>query len=151
MTLSWAWVETSLAMIIGLIIEYNGPIDGCAEAPVSLKKKLQFFRKSLRSIEALKPFQERGTILAERIGHLGSSRNNLVHGASWQIHEGSFHALGLKAAGAQYAPQNHTFNVDDTIALNVEIGALSDDITIFMVDVARMFEGSPGGKHGSKS
>lgn len=147
MTLSWAWAETTLAMIIGLIVEYDGPIEGHPEAPVSMKGKLKFFRKALASSDTLKPLQQRGLVFAGRFTQLSGRRNDLVHGAAWQTHEGAFQSIGLKAAGAQYAPQNHTLDVEDAIGLNVEIGTLSDEITVFMLEIATLFERSAGGIH----
>lgn len=135
MTVTWAWVENSLAMTIGLIQENVGPIAGHPQSPVSLKKKLECLKVALRDIEALHPFQQEAAVLLKSLKELGARRNDLVHGAAWQDSEAVFQSVSFKVIGGKYTGRDHRFNIRDAYALNVEIGKLSDDMTAFMLKV----------------
>jgi hypothetical protein len=141
MTMTWGWVDTTLAMTIGMAQEYVGPITGFPEAPVSLKKKLACLKRLLRDVPVLEPLKEEGAALIELTRELGTRRNNLVHGAAWQAHEGVFQALNLKVIAGKYAGSDHHFNIVNTHALNVKIGILSDDLTKFMLKVGETLDG----------
>jgi hypothetical protein len=63
LTLTWAWAETSLAIAIGVINEQAGPIKGHPEAPLSLSRRIAYFKAALREIVQLKPLREEGNAL----------------------------------------------------------------------------------------
>lgn len=136
LTVTWGWVDNTLAMAIGLIQENAGPIQGHPESPVSLKKKMAFLRTALRDVVRLHPFQKEGAALLESLKHLSVRRNNLVHSASWQTPEGRFQAVSFKVIAGKYAGKDHGFDIHDAVALNGEIGVLSDKMTAFMLTVA---------------
>jgi hypothetical protein len=140
MTLTWAWSETTLAMTVGIINKEAGPIKGHPEAPLSLKRRLKCFREMLRTVAALKPLQEEGLALAERFGKLSVRRNDFVHGAAWQTHEGAFQSLAIGVHAGDYATNNHRFDVGDAVSFNGEIAKLQDDIAAFMLKVCGVFE-----------
>jgi hypothetical protein len=142
MTVSWAWVENSLAMTIGLIQENIGSIKGHPQSPVSLKKKLDCLKVALRDMELLHPFQQEAAVLLKSLKELGARRNDLVHGAAWQQHEGGFQSVNFKVIGGKYAGRDHRFNIQDAYTLNVEIGALSDAMTVFMLKIAHAVTGA---------
>jgi hypothetical protein len=139
-TLTWAWAENVLAMTIGIINKYAGPIKGYPEPPLALKKRVSCLKIALRDITVLHPLQEDGRILAKRFKELSMRRNDLVHSAAWQHHEGGFEAIGLHIQRGDYMIKNHRFNVSDAISLNVEISKLSDDATAFMLRVCKIFD-----------
>lgn len=135
MTLSWAWVENTLGLTISIITDKFGEIEGHSEAPLSLKRKVQCFRKALKSISQLDGLKERGSLLAERLLTLGDRRNNLVHGAMWRTHEGDIKAISLKVVKGEYTAHEESLSVSDAIRLDREIAKLSDDMTAFMIAV----------------
>jgi hypothetical protein len=141
MTVSWAWAETTLAMTIGIVEQYTGPITGHPQSPVSLKRKVACFKVILRDVQALHPFQEEGSILAKRFIELAVRRNQLVHGAAWETEHGRFQSMSLPVIAGKYAGKDHSFDIRDAYALNVEIGKLSDDMTAFMLRVAHAVSG----------
>lgn len=138
MTLSWAWTENTLAMTLSLITDKFGEIKGHSEAPVSLKQKVKCLRSALRSIDALDPLQQRGSMLAERLVALGSRRNDLVHGAMWKTREGEFQTIGFRVIAGKYATAEHGVNVGDAVALEREISELSNEMTAFMLAVDKL-------------
>ena len=139
-TLTWAWAENTLAMTIGVLNRYAGPIKGHPEPPLSLKKRLDCFKIALRDIEVLKPFQERGRALAVRFKELGSRRNDLIHGAMWELGDGRFQSMAIAVAAGQNTIKDHSFDQADAIRLAGEITKLQDDAAIFMFDVIALFE-----------
>jgi hypothetical protein len=140
LTLTWAWSETTLAMTLGIINEHAGPIDGHSEAPLSLKRRLKCFRATLRTVAALEPLQKEGSALAERFGKLSVGRNNFVHGAAWQTHEGAFESFAIGVHSGNYATKNHRFDVESARLLNVEVAKLQDDMAAFMLKVVALFQ-----------
>ena len=135
MTITWAWAENCLAMTLGVINEQVGAVPGHSEAPLSLKRRIRYFRDALNSVASLHLLKEEGRALAECFVKLAPRRNNFVHGAAWQTHEGAFESLAIGVAAGKYAAESHRFNVADAHALNVEIAKLSDDMTAFMLKV----------------
>lgn len=99
MTLSWAWAETALAATIGIINKYAGPIRGHPQAPVSLKMRVRCLRAALSDIAVLHVVQEDGRALAMRFVQLGKRRNDFVHGAASQHHEGGFQSIAFAVEG----------------------------------------------------
>ncbi len=95
MTLDWAWAETALAAGIAIINKYAGPIAGHPKAPVSLKMRVSYLRVALREIPTLHIVQEDGRALAVRFVELGKRRNDFVHSAAWQRHEGGFQSIAF--------------------------------------------------------
>lgn len=140
MTLTWAWAENCLAMILGIIVENTGPIKGHPEAPLSLKRRIACFKIALRDTAALEPLQQEGRLLAKHFVELGARRNNFVHGAAWQAHEGGFESLAIGVHAGNYATKNHRFDIEDARLLNIEIAKLSDDITAFMLRVCAILD-----------
>lgn len=140
MTLTWAWAETTLAMTIGAINKEVGPIKGHPHAPLSLKARVACFRVALRDIPVLHPLQEEGRALAERFGALSKRRNEFIHGAAWEHHEGGFESLGIGIKAGDFDTQNKRFNQADTVLLTTEIAKLQDDAVIFMMKVAAILD-----------
>jgi hypothetical protein len=136
MTIVWAWAEITLSMTVGIIIEKNGMIPGYVEAPISLKRRVECLKVALRDIPVLKGLQNEGGALAICFKELGGRRNNLVHGAAWEVKEGGFQAIGLAVKGGNYLPQDHRFDIADAVILNTEITKLQDDAMLFMIRVA---------------
>jgi hypothetical protein len=139
MTLVWAWCENTLAMTIGIINKSAGPIKGYPEPPVSLKKRIQCLKIALRDIPILKPFQEDGRALAIRFGELGVRRNQLVHGAAWQLQDGTFQSVGVRVRGGQNVVEDHSFDEADAVRLNGEIAELQDQAAAFLLKIAALF------------
>lgn len=140
MTLSWAWVEKTLAMTIAIITDKFGQINGHSEAPVSLKRKVKCLKAALKSISNLNPLQESGTILAQRLIKLGGRRNELVHGAMWKTYEGDIQTTGFKVIAGKYAVQERNIDINDAISIKGEICKLSNDMIAFMLEVDRIAE-----------
>jgi len=140
MTLTWAWVENSLAVTIGVVTENAGPIKGHAEAPLSLSRRIDCFKAALRDISALKPLQQEGRALAIHLAQLGRRRHNFIHGASWQLQEGKFEAVSVAVKAGNYTIQNHRFDQSDALALCNEIIHLQDNVTTFMLKVVGIFQ-----------
>jgi hypothetical protein len=136
MTLTWAWVENTLAMTIGIINQNAGPIPGYPEPPVSLKRRVACFKVALRDIAVMKPLQDEGRALAPRLIQLGKRRNELVHGAAWQVQEGGFQSFGVRVVAGQNTIQDHRFDVADAVRLNAEIAKLQDDMGMYVLKVA---------------
>jgi hypothetical protein len=143
MTLTWAWAENTLAMMIGVINENAGPIQGYPEPPVSLRKRVACFKIALREIPALKFLEQDGRALAARFIALGVRRNEFVHGAAWQVQEGGFQSLGVRVIKGQNMLQDHRFDVADAVRLNAEIAKLQDDAAEILLRVAGLFGGNP--------
>lgn len=139
MTLSWAWAENALAMAIGIANKQAGPIKGHAVAPLSLTRRVDCLKIALRDIPALKPLQDEGRALAVRFIELAMRRNDLVHSAAWQHHEGGFESVGIAVERGDYAVKNHRFNQADAVRLNIEIAKLSDDASAFLLAVAAIW------------
>src|ERR1019366_7208598 len=139
MTLSWAWAENILASTIGVINKNAGP-KGYPESPLSLKMKVSCLKVALRDISALQRLQNDGRVLAELFIELSLRRNEIVHGAACQLHEGGFQSIGLAVQRGDYAVQNHRFNVSDAVRLESEISKLSNDATAFLFRVCRIFD-----------
>jgi hypothetical protein len=136
MTLSWAWAETSLAMTIGLIQEYSGPIAGHSESPVSLQKKIKCLKIALRDTASLHPFKQEASVLIKGFVELSVRRNSFVHGAALEMKEGIFQSATLKVISGKYSGEYHHFDIGDLHALNTETAKLCDDMTAFMLKVA---------------
>ena len=98
--------------------------------------RVRCLRVALRDILALNPLQESGRALAVRFVELGKRRNNFIHGAAWQHHEGGFQSIAFAVVRGDYAVQQHRFDVEDAVSLAVEIAKLSDDATGFATNVA---------------
>lgn len=140
MTLSWAWAENILALIIGVINKNAGPIKGHPEAPLSFKNRVSCLKTALRDIPSLQVIRHDGRILAERFIKLSLRRNKFVHGAAWQLHEGGFQSAGLAIHNGDYTIEDHRFNVSDAVSLESEIAKLSDDATAFLLRVCKIFD-----------
>ncbi len=140
MTLTWAWAETTLAMTIGIINKEVGPTKGHPDAPLSLKARVACFRVLLRDIAILHPLQEEGRALAIRFGELSKRRNEFIHGAAWEHHEGGFESLGISVKDGDFDTRNKRFQQGDTIFLTAEIAKLQDDAATFMMKVAALLE-----------
>lgn len=138
MTLTWAYAENGLAIMLHTIITSTGPIKGHFEAPLSLKRKLAAFRSALRDIPALKPLQQDGGVLAVRFGHLGKRRNDFTHSAAFNREEGGFKTTIARPQGGNYAIENKRVEVGDAVLLQAEIAEFCEQVVDFMarVDVA---------------
>jgi hypothetical protein len=141
MTLTWAWAETTLAMTIGIINKEIEPIKGYREAPLSLKSRVACFRVALRDITILHPLQEEGRALAVRFGVLSKRRNEFIHGAAWEHHEGGFESVAIGVKAGDFDVRNQRFNQGDAILLTTEIATLQDDAANFMLKVTAIVEG----------
>jgi hypothetical protein len=140
MTLTWAWAETTLAMTVGIINKAVGPIKGHAEAPLSLKNRVACLKIALRDVAVLKPLQDEGRALAKRFTELSRRRNDFIHGAAWQHHEGGFEAMGIGVSAGDYAVKNHRFDQADAVSLAAEIAKLQDAAVVFMLAVTMAIE-----------
>jgi hypothetical protein len=140
MTLTWAWVENSLAITIGVINENVGLIKGHSQAPLSLSKRIDCFKTALCDIAALKSLQQEGGALAMRLTQLGRRRHNFIHGAAWQFDEGRFEAVSIAVKSGNYAVQNHRFDQSDALMLCNEIASLQDDMAVFMLKIVQVFQ-----------
>jgi hypothetical protein len=138
-TLTWAWAENGLAIMLNTIFEHAGPIKGHPEAPLSLRRRLRCFRAALRDVSALKSLQHDGSALAMRFGELGRRRSEFVHGAASHLGEGIFEAVSATVKGRNYAIKNHRFDIRDTVLLNVEIAKFCGDVCAFMARVDAVF------------
>jgi hypothetical protein len=141
MTLTWAWAETTLALTIGAINKTAGPIKGHVEPPLSLKNRVACLKIALRDIEVLKPLQDEGRALAKRFVELSRRRNDFIHGAAWQHHEGGFEAMGIGVSAGDYAIKNHRFDQADAVGLTTEVAKLQDDALAFMLAVIMVLGG----------
>jgi hypothetical protein len=140
MTLTWAWVENSLAITIGIVNENLGPIKGHSQPPLSLSKRIDCFKTALRDIASLKSLQQEGGALALRLTQLGRRRHDFIHGAAWQFEQGRFEAVSIAVKSGNYAVQNHRFDQSDALILCNEIASLQDDMAVFMLKVVGVFQ-----------
>ena len=139
MTLTWAWAENALALTIGIILENVGEIRGHKEAPLLLKGRISCLRNALKDIPALHGLHERGYAITVRFKQLAPRRNDLTHGAAWQLDQGGFQSMGFAVTAGQYAVKDHSFNVTDAGLLIIEIQSLADDASLFMLSVRDAF------------
>jgi hypothetical protein len=135
MAVQWAWAENALAIIIGCIEERCGQIPGYPNAPLNLDRRVECLKRAVRDIPRLKPFQEEGRLLAIRFKRLGKRRHDLIHGAAWQLSNGTFQSLAIKVKAGESSVHNHRFNQNDAILLNIEITKLTDDVMSFLVRI----------------
>lgn len=139
MTLTWAWAENNLAIIIGVINENAGPIQGFLEPPLSLQKRIRCLKVALREIAILEPFQEEGRALAVRFKELGTRRHKFVHGAAWELDQGGFQSVSIAVRAGKNLVEDHRFDQADAIRLNVEIAKLQDDAADFLLRIVKLF------------
>ena len=139
-TLSWAWAENVLAATIGLVERHAGPIKGHPEPPLSVKRRVSALRSALRDVPALHLLQEQGHALAVRFTELGRRRNDLVHSAAIQLHEGGVEFTRIAVRRGSYSIEDHRIDESDAVLLESEIAKLSDDATAFMLSVCAIFE-----------
>ena len=144
MTVTWAWVENTLALTIGVIAENAGPVKGHAEPPLSLSKRVDCFKIALREVAALKPLQHEGRALAPRFTQLGRRRHDFIHGASWQLQEGQFQSVSFGVKAGQHTIKEHRFNIGDAVSLNAEITKLQDDAAAFLLRIIEIFQREHG-------
>ena len=78
--------------------------------------------------------------MAKRFIELSMRRNDLIHGAAWKHHEGSFEATGVAVNRGDYVVKTHRFHISDAVSLEVEIAKLSDDASAFMTRVCNIFD-----------
>lgn len=140
MTLTWAWIENSLAITIGVINEHAGPIKGHPVAPLSLSKRIDCLKVALRDLTGLRPLQQEGRGLAARFTELGRRRHEFIHGAAWELEKGQFQSVSLAVKAGNYAVQNHNFDISVAHDLNVQIAKLQDDMVSFMLKVVEAFK-----------
>jgi len=140
MTLTWAWAENTLAMTIGVISKYGGPIRGYDEPPVSMKKRIACLRRALTDLAILEPLQKEGYALAVLFKELAPRRNQFVHSAAWQVEHGGFESTGVRVRAGQNTVEDHRFDQADAVRLNVEIAKLQDDAAVFMAKVCAIFD-----------
>jgi hypothetical protein len=87
-TLTWAWIENSLAITIGVINEHAGPIKGHAVAPLSLSKRIDCLKVALRDVAALKTLQQEGRVLAAQVASYRTRRKRSQQSRKTRIYEG---------------------------------------------------------------
>lgn len=136
---AWAWAENILAMTISIINKSAGPIKGYAKLPKHMEQRISCLKSALANISALHGLKQSGDALSVRFAELSKRRNDFMHGAAWQLHDGSFESVNIDAQGGQFLINNHRFNQDDAILLESEIAKLSDDATAFMLLVCDIF------------
>jgi hypothetical protein len=77
---NWALVEYTLDMCIAIIFSsYWGSELNNYEMPVTLKKKIIFWRKALKNIDSLLPFKDEGLELITKVSNLKNKRHDMVH------------------------------------------------------------------------
>ena len=139
MVLSWAWVENTLAMTVGVINRYAGPIKGYKKPPLQMERRIACLESALANIPALHKFKQSGDALAVRFTELSHRRNDFMHGAALQLHDGSFESTSIAVKDGKNVIKNHRFTQDDAILLESEIAKLSDDATAFMLLICDIF------------
>lgn len=139
MTLTWAWAENSLAIMIGVINEHAGPLQGHPEPPLSLQKRIACLKVALRDIAVLKPLQEEGRALAVRFKELGTRRHKFIHGAAWELEQGGFQSVSIAVRARQNTIEDRRFNQADAVLLCGEIAKLQDDAAAFLLRVTAIF------------
>ena len=139
-TLTWAWIENSLAITIGVINEHAGPIKGHPVAPLSLSKRIACLKVALRDLAVLKPLQQEGLGLAARLTELGRRRHDFIRGAAWPLEKGRFQSVSLAVKAGNYAVENHSFDISVAHDLNIQIAKLQDDMVSFMLKVVGVFQ-----------
>lgn len=140
MVISWAWVENTLAMTIGVISEYAGPIKGYKKLPLPMEQRIACLESALANMPALHKFKQSGDALVARFTELSHRRNDFMHGAALQLHDGSFESTSIAVKGGKSIFKNYRFTQDDAILLESEIAKLSDDATKFMVLICDFFQ-----------
>ena len=139
MTLTWAWAENTLAIVIGVINEHAGPVKGHAEPPLMLKGRVACLKAMMRDIGELESLKNEGRALALRFTQLGARRNDFIHGAAWQLDEGRFQAVSIVVIAGQNEIRDHSFNQADAVGLTAEIAKLQDDAASFLARVLAIF------------
>jgi hypothetical protein len=132
MTLTWAYAENGLAIMLHDIIANFGPVKGHSEPPLSLKRRIACFKTALRDVAAFQPLQQDGRALAMRFGELGRRRNEFVHAAAISVDEGGFQSLSVRPDGGNYAIENKRVEVGDAVLLQAEIAEFALSVTDFM-------------------
>jgi hypothetical protein len=142
MTVTWAYIENALGIMLGTITDRCGPVKGHREIPRSFKPRVDCFKIALRDIPFLKPLSQDGRALAMRLTELSRRRNELVHRSAIHLGKGAFEAIALTTVGWNYTIENHRFDVSDAAHLNMEIAEFCSDVIDFMARVDAVFADS---------
>lgn len=139
MTLTWAYIDNGLAIMLGTIIDNAGSIKGHTAVPLSFRPRVACFRNALRDAPALQSLQQDGRALAMRLTELGRRRNKFVHRSAIHHDEGGFEAIAVAVDGRNYTVENSRFEVRDAARLQGEIAELCGDVLDFMARVDAAF------------
>jgi hypothetical protein len=135
MTLTWAYAENGLAIMLQTIIDATGPIKGHHQAPLSLKFKLSALKVAVRDIPALQPLHHEGRLLVMRFGQLGKRRSDFTHSAAFGLEDGGFETTIARVKRGNYEIENKRVDVRDAVLLQAEIAEFCQQVISFMARV----------------
>jgi len=143
--ITWAHIEIVLDASIGIVFQSCGGDQINPELPRTLKGKLSFMRKSLRRLATLKPFQEQGLALMDRISNMKQQRHDVVHGvaASLATSDGTFEFRRLDAKGTMHHIRSSSFDLKKFPEFSQALVGLGADMNDFCRALAEEYAGVP--------
>jgi hypothetical protein len=120
----WARVEVALDYANAVLIQHSAVKE--ARLPVSLKRKIGFFRKSFVEIPALAPFQTRAFEIVAEINRLKEIRHDIVHGIARNRMPGGIRQfVRHRYRGKEFEAETKTYPLRAIMAAYREAGELA--------------------------
>lgn len=137
LTVTWAEVELVLDFINGLLTEYKDVQD--KQLPVSLQRKIAFFRKNLNRVPELTAFRERAAKILPEIDRIRTIRHDIVHGvAVGSMQVNVRRVLRLEYEGKNLKLRYTNYRFDEIVSAMNDTRALRDELNSLFWDMVRI-------------
>lgn len=145
LTANWAIAEQGLDGCIAIVyqeLRVRGPKD---TIPRSLKKKVEFLRKSLNSLPALAQVKNEGLEVMTEVTRLATVRHDLVHGAIKELRakDGKFSFARIDYHDQIHSMRDVEFDLTKFPALSIEFVDLGSRVFALALSLLALAQAHP--------
>jgi hypothetical protein len=125
-TIAWAKLERAMDLCNRLILHKLGGKAIQADMPVSLKAKIDFFKKAHGRLSALASVKRRGATIAAEIKRLKERRHDCIHGYAASVESDGTRIMRRTVYdGDQIDSQNTPYSPDQMLGLFEDISRIT--------------------------
>jgi hypothetical protein len=130
---AWAYLENIIDICVDIVYHVYGgnSIAHRQEIPRSLRIKIDFLKKSLKTITQLKQYKTEGLALINRVTPLSNLRHDMIHSICYGEFDNSYAFTKYDYGKTDYKIRDLEFTLDDYLQVGNKMMDLADEFEQF--------------------
>jgi hypothetical protein len=141
LTMAWNFLELSLDQSIFVLHRVCTPAAESGRLPVSLKRKVKYFRQTMDAHPLLAQFRADGLALVQRVQEFADDRHSIVHGAALGFtKDGRVRFVRATSTADQWSLDEWRLTVEEVHVLGTLMERLAQDHANFSHSLVSHFQ-----------